>query len=149
MFQDKIMLTLEERFKILALIRHLGVINRYPVRVDLKTWEIRAGTSTNWTSWSCGVTFGLFIAHVSYKCLGLLHAALLVTNTPLHQVLIHAQVTAACVVYGVWYYILYMKHSDLNAHVTKLTLTGGVAAAGGKNVTKRTLCKFCCQNLTG
>ena len=120
------MLTLKERQKILSFFRFAAIINLFPVRVDLENWEIRSGCRTKQMTWACRVSFSLFIAHSVYTGLSFVHAFSSARHTPLHQMIIHAECAAACVNYILWYYILYVKHSDVNYRLTKLTLTGSI-----------------------
>ena len=93
------MLSMKEREKILAFCRSVSIINLFPVRVDLHTWEIRSGGGSKWIARACRLSFALFVAHSVYTCLSFVHAIIYSRDIPLHQMIIHAECAAACVNY--------------------------------------------------
>ena len=69
---------------------------------------------------------GYLLPILSYKVGSLLYVLFFLRDTRLHQILIQVDVAAAFVVMVFWYYILFVKHSDVHAQVFRMTLTGNI-----------------------
>ena len=126
------MLTCEERRRILRLWRHFSKFTMFPITVDPECWELRAGSVSRWKTWALRGSFLLFTAHALYINLSLALALLSHRPIPLHKMIMHGNMAAASATFSFWYYVLYLKHPDLNALLAGMTLTGNVAGPPGK-----------------
>ena len=119
------MLTLQERHRILKLIRYFYTVFLLPVKVDVQKWEIHQATSTKWKGWAFKVSSGLFMSHAVYKIVRLFWVLFFLRNpAPLHQVIVHADLVICCVTMAIWYYFLFMKNPDVFVGILQITLTG-------------------------
>ena len=120
------MLNFNERRQVLGFFRSCSILCLLPIRVDVGSWEVWAGTGTKWRAWICKGSYALFIAHTSYKVTTLLYTLIFCPHAPLHQMLIHGHVVGAAVMLVYWYYLLYIEHAHVNAAFVRLTLTADV-----------------------
>lgn len=122
------MLNLRERHRVLEIFSYCCTMNPFQVQVDLQSWQISLENDTNWKRWASKVSYVLFIAHTIYKTFTLIYATLLLQDTPLHQTVIHGASAGIFLIYMLWWYVLYYKHSDVNAELWNLTFSRRRAA---------------------
>ena len=125
------MLNTAERQHILRILRCYCTFGFLPLEVDADAWEIRPGVKSAWKILACHVSFGMFVANMVYKNIGLLHAFMFLRNVPLYHLVIHMVLASASAVISFWYYILYIRCPGISATFMRLTLTPD--AAEGKS----------------
>ena len=125
------MLSLKERAQVLRICHYLYSFNFVPVQVDIKTWELHAGTEATWKSLVCLISYGLIIVNSFYKAASLLYVLFFSHETPLHQIMVHAVLAMVSVLVSGWYYDLYIRNVHTHATFLTMTLTGSIS--GGKN----------------
>ena len=128
------MLTLKERKRVLSFFHYCSIICVFPVRVQVQSWDIRSGKETKWQLWLCRGSYGLFIAHASYKFIRLIHAIFFCPQVPLPQMMIHGDLAFGSLTAVYWYYLQYIDHADVNAGFVRMTLTGNIG--GGRTEAK-------------
>ena len=73
------------------------------------------------------------MAHALYKAVRLLFSLFLLSDpTPLHQLIIHADVVGASAMLAFWYYLLFTKYPDVFVGILQMTLTGNFGQGKGK-----------------
>ena len=127
------MLNLKERRQVLAFLRYSYCFNLCPTRVDTQTWKLRRGIGTKKTAWICYISYGSFLAHVSYKLLALAYSLFVLPSVPLHQILIHAVIAVVGVMNSFFYYAIHFNHADVNASFVRMTLTGDLTGGEYKD----------------
>ena len=120
------MLSLKERHKVLGFLRYCSICCPLPITVDLESGSVRNGSGSKWKAWDSMGSYVLFLSHVLYKGLSLLYTLWYFPDTPLHQKMIHFIVVSPAVMMAYWYYLLFIKYSDVNAGFTKITLDASV-----------------------
>lgn len=108
------MLNKKERRQVLLFLNYCTTFCLLPVQVDVQSWNVRPGTDTKWRARVCNGSYALFIAHASFKAISLLYVLYFCSHVPLHQLLIHGQVAWAGVMFGYWYFLLYIEQADVN-----------------------------------
>ena len=131
------MLTLEERHEVLAFLRLSSIFCTLPIRVDVESWNVSAGTDSRWKSWICTGSYVLFAAHALLKVFRAFYTLFYCTGTPLHQIMLHFDVVLAATAFVYWYYLLYVKYPNVNAGLTKITLAGAIATGKSKLILAR------------
>ena len=124
------MLTLKERHRVLEFLHFFSILRILPIKVDLYTWELRAGKNTWWNAWICRLSYAMFLAHTLYKVLSLVYALFFPHGIFLHHIMIHGAMAATAVMVSYNYYALYIKHAEVNAGFVRMTLTGNITSGG-------------------
>ena len=117
------MLTLDERAQVVKVLHYFCSFHLFPVRVDTERWELCPGAGALWRTLACSISYGLFVANTSYKVGSLLYVLFLTEGTPLHQIMIHGILAVGFLMIAFWYYVLFIKHADVNAQFVRTTLT--------------------------
>ena len=138
------MLSLQERYNILRLLRFFCIIIPFPAQLNVETWQIRhTGGFTKRKAWASKASCLLFILHAVYINLTLIHALFALRTVPLYQLILHAVFASASALYVFWYYILYVRHGNVTAEFRSLTLSmaivGGMNAKTGKGTRRQSL----------
>ena len=118
------MLTAKERRQVLVFLQYVSKMNFFPIQVDPQGWEIGAGCKNKLKAWACKLALVLFAAHALYKNCALIYVILILTGTPLHQLLFHGILAAGSVVFISWQFVLYWQSPDLTAAFWKISLNG-------------------------
>ena len=116
------MLSLKERHKVLGFLRYCSICCPLPITVDLESGDVRDGSGSKWKAWVSTGSYVLFLSHVLYKVLSLLYTLLYFADTPQHQKMVHFIVVSPSVLMAYWYYLLFIKYSNVNAGFMKITL---------------------------
>ena len=121
------MLNLKKRHRVLVFLRYCSIFCQLSIRVDEQTWKIRAGTDSEWDGRVCTGSYALFVAHVLYKILRLLHTLCFSQgDNPLHQIMLHFDVVCGTVLVVYSYYSLYIKYADINPAIVEMTLAAEI-----------------------
>ena len=122
------MLNLKERHWVLVFLRYCSICCQLPITVDPTSWEVRAATGSKWIGWVSTGLYASFVVHALSKLWSLLNSLFFSTGIPLHQIMIHFDVVSTAVMTVSWYYVLYIKHTNVTTGFAKITLTGGKVA---------------------
>lgn len=121
------MLSLQERHQVLLFLRHICRAKLLPAEVNSQGWELHPRFHTAVRSaWISKLFYALFVAQALYKNLSLVYVLLFAPGVPLHQIIIHAVLAAACGTFAYWYYVLYIEQADMHAGLVQMTLTGNI-----------------------
>ena len=124
------MLGFKERFSVILFLRCSSIVNFYPIDVDSSSLKIRPGRTEGWKDWACHLSYTLVIFHAIYTTVRFIHVFLFIPEVPLHQLLIHGELTAAYIVMIYWYYVLFIENADEYTALVGITLTW--STTGGK-----------------
>ena len=127
------MLTKKERHGVLKDFKRACDTCLFPTEVHPESWEVRPRRDKECKMWICKLSYALFIAHALYKMFRLAHTILFLRDVPLHQVIIHAVLAVAGIMYIFWYYWLHYKYANVNSAYVRITLTGN-ATGGNANI---------------
>lgn len=124
------MLNLQEREKVLESIIIACNLAPLPLQVNLGSRELEPASKRK--KCICTVSYNLFVLHALYKACGLAYSILFESNVQLHQLVIHAIVALASILFALWYYMVYVSCPALFATFIKMTLVGNI---GGERLT--------------
>ena len=124
------MLNEKERHRVVAFLRFFCTVAILPLDVDVDTWKLTSGARSARKKLSCGVSFGMFLAHTLYLNVSLVHVIAFMPDAPVHHMIIHMILAGGSVMMSFWYYVLFIQHPGVTASFISMTLTA--TAAGGK-----------------
>ena len=120
------MLNQAERYRVLRFLRFFCIVGFLPVEVDLNSWEIHPCVRPWWKQLLCRISYVSYCLHGVYEVLSLLHVLMLSRGTPMYQIVIHMIIASVTAVFSFVYYLLYIKYTEVNAVVFRMTLTGSI-----------------------
>ena len=118
------MLHQAEKERILKFIRQCCGVGLLPARVRLYSWDLVPIIANGPRRWICHLSIFLIFLNAMYQMATLGRAYFFMPDTPLHHMIIHAALAIAPPVYIYWYYVLYIRCSNLLGLYVKTTLTG-------------------------